>query len=74
MKDPQERAACLLAVRVLDAAEAEAWDVDGRQGRLEIIDWTNQHIKLDLPLNKSDVRPDNSRLGVIPMSSNHHTT
>jgi hypothetical protein len=37
MKDPQERAACLLAVRVLDAAEAEAWDVDGRQCAVDAI-------------------------------------
>jgi hypothetical protein len=29
--DRQERAACLLAVHVLDVAEAEAWDVGGRQ-------------------------------------------
>jgi hypothetical protein len=32
---PQERAACLLAVRVLEAAEAEAWDIDGRQGAVD---------------------------------------
>ena len=34
---PQEQAACLLAVRVLDAVEAEAWDVDGRQGAVDAV-------------------------------------
>jgi hypothetical protein len=32
---PQEQAACLLAVRMLEAAEAEAWDIDGRQGAVD---------------------------------------
>jgi hypothetical protein len=31
----QERDACLIAVRVLEADAAEAWDVDGRQGAVE---------------------------------------
>jgi len=35
--DWQEKAACLLAVRVLEAAEAEAWDVDGRQGVVDAV-------------------------------------
>ncbi|GAB7070394.1 hypothetical protein JCM12141A_46830 [Mycolicibacterium hodleri] len=35
--DPQERAACLLAVDALSAVEAEAWDVDGRQGAVDVM-------------------------------------
>ena len=33
----QERAACMLAVRTLDIAVAEAWDVDGRQGVVDVM-------------------------------------
>lgn len=35
--DRQEHAACLIAVRVLEAVEAEAWDIDGRQGVVDAI-------------------------------------
>lgn len=35
--DRQEKAACLLVVQVLDVAQAEAWDVDGRQGAVDVI-------------------------------------
>ena len=35
--DRQEKAACLLAVHVLEAVEAEAWDIDGRQGAVDAI-------------------------------------
>jgi hypothetical protein len=35
--DRQEQAACLLAVRVLEAVEAEAWDLDGRQGAVDVM-------------------------------------
>jgi hypothetical protein len=35
--DRQERAACLLAVRALEAVEAEAWDVEGRQGVVDVV-------------------------------------
>ena len=35
--DRQEEAACLLAVHVLEAEEAEAWDIDGRQGAVDAI-------------------------------------
>lgn len=35
--DRQEKAACLLAVRVLEAAQAEAWDIDGRQGVVDAV-------------------------------------
>jgi hypothetical protein len=35
--DRQEQAACLIAVRVLEAAEAEAWDIDGRTGAVDAI-------------------------------------
>lgn len=35
--DPQEQAACRLAVRVLEAAAAEAWDIDGREGAVDAI-------------------------------------
>lgn len=33
----QEKNACLLAVRVLDVAEAEAWDVDGRENAVDVM-------------------------------------
>jgi hypothetical protein len=33
----QEREACLIAVRVLEVAEAEAWDVGGRQGAVDVM-------------------------------------
>ena len=33
----QERAACLIAVRVLEPAEAQAWDIDGREGVVDAI-------------------------------------
>jgi hypothetical protein len=33
----QEHAACLLAVRVLDVAVAEAWDIGGRQGAVDVM-------------------------------------
>ena len=33
----QERAACAIAVRTLDVAVAEAWDVDGRQGAVDVL-------------------------------------
>jgi hypothetical protein len=32
---PQEQAACLIAVRALEATRAEAWDVDARQGAVD---------------------------------------
>jgi hypothetical protein len=35
--DPQEQAACKLAVRVLEAVEAEAWDVPGRENAVDAI-------------------------------------
>jgi hypothetical protein len=35
--DPQERAACSLVVQVLDVVQAEAWDVDGRQGAVDVM-------------------------------------
>jgi hypothetical protein len=35
--DRQEKSACLLAVRVLEAAEAEAWDIPGRMGAVDAI-------------------------------------
>jgi hypothetical protein len=35
--DRQEQAACLTAVRVLEAMEAEAWDIDGRKGGVDAI-------------------------------------
>lgn len=34
---PQEKACCLLAVRVLDVARAEAWDIPPHQGRPDIM-------------------------------------
>ncbi|MGF2944728.1 hypothetical protein [Mycobacterium sp. Lab-001] len=33
----QEQAACLIAVRTLDASRAEAWDVDGRQNAVDVM-------------------------------------
>ncbi|WP_131536076.1 hypothetical protein [Mycolicibacterium aromaticivorans] len=33
--DRQEQAACMVAVRELDVIEAEAWDIDGRQGAVD---------------------------------------
>jgi hypothetical protein len=33
----QEQEACLVAVRMLDAAGAEAWDINGRQGAVDAI-------------------------------------
>jgi hypothetical protein len=33
----QERAACAIAVRTLDVAVAEAWDVDGRRGVVDVL-------------------------------------
>jgi integrase-like protein len=35
--DRQEKAACLTAVRVLEGAEAEAWDIGGRIGAVDAI-------------------------------------
>jgi hypothetical protein len=35
--DPQERAACSLVVQLLDVVQAEAWDVDGRQGAVDVM-------------------------------------
>jgi hypothetical protein len=35
--DRQEQAACLTAVRVLEAVEAQAWDIDGRKGVVDAI-------------------------------------
>jgi hypothetical protein len=35
--DRQEQAACSIAVRVLDAVQAEAWDVDKRQGAVDVM-------------------------------------
>ncbi|WP_445160954.1 hypothetical protein ACTXG5_22865 [Mycobacterium sp. Dal123C01] len=35
--DRQEKAACLTAVRVLEAVQAEAWDVGGRQNAVDAI-------------------------------------
>jgi hypothetical protein len=35
--DKQEQAACSIAVRGLDAVEAEAWDVDKRQGAVDVM-------------------------------------
>jgi hypothetical protein len=33
----QEQAACMIAVRTLEATRAEAWDVDGRQGAVDVM-------------------------------------
>jgi hypothetical protein len=41
--------------------------VEHFDGRLEIIDWVNP-----VPACKADNRASNTRLDVIPMSSNHH--
>jgi hypothetical protein len=35
--DPQQRAACLLVVEALDVAQIEAWDVEGRQGDVDVM-------------------------------------
>jgi hypothetical protein len=35
--DRQEEAACLIAVSVLDAVEAEAWDIPGRQNAVDVM-------------------------------------
>ena len=35
--DPQEQAACKIAVRVLEAVEAKAWDVPGRENAVDAI-------------------------------------
>jgi hypothetical protein len=35
--DRQEQAACLIAVRMLEATRAEAWDVDGRQNAFDVV-------------------------------------
>jgi hypothetical protein len=35
--DRQEQAACLVAVRVLGAVEAEAWDINGRTGAVDVM-------------------------------------
>jgi hypothetical protein len=37
LKTAQEKYACLLVAQVLDVAQAEAWDVDGRQGAVDVM-------------------------------------
>jgi hypothetical protein len=34
---PQEQAACLIAVRMLEATRAEAWDIDARQSAVDVM-------------------------------------